>query len=121
MYNIVIKEGKRDIMFNQVTNEFIVNTVVNKGTIRKSIPKSYGSLERYVLRMVQFYSGVNSHMPMTADFDLKDYCTSMGVEFKYVGAESKAIRKEIDDILFNFCKDNGLLGGVKRWARALGY
>ena len=107
-------------MFSQVTNEFITNTIENKGSIRRSIPKNYNSIQRYVLRMVQFYSGINSHMPMSADYDLADFCKDNGIEFRYAGEASRLIRKNIDDIIFDYCKTTGLIGGIVRWGKVLG-
>ena len=107
-------------MFDFVTPEYISNVVLNKDSIRKSIPKKYSHIERYVLRIVQFYSGVNSCMPITADYDLADFCKENDVTFRYAGEESKKIRQEIDNKIIGWCIQTGNVKGAQRWLKALG-
>lgn len=107
-------------MFDFVTPEYISSVVLKKDSIRKSLPKNYSKIDRYILRIVQFYSGINSCMPITADYDLADFCKENGVTFRYAGTESAAIRKEIDNKILSWCVQTGNVKGAQRWLKALG-
>lgn len=108
-------------MFSFVTPEYIHQVVVFKNKIRKTIPSTYSAIDKYILRIVQFYSGVDSHLPMTADFYLKDWCTMNSIEFSYIGENSSKIRKEIDAELLGWCITNNVIDGAKQWRSALGH
>jgi len=103
--------------FTWITKEYVSDKVLIKGSIRKSIPKTHKFLERYILRIIQFYSGVNIRIPITADYDLNNYCIRNNI--KYDVNNSKKIRKELDDILFQWCKDTNNLNGAKQWLKSL--
>jgi hypothetical protein len=98
--SITDKSGNETQLFTEVSAEYLNATVFKKdGSIYRSIPKKYDSLQRYVLRIAQFVSGVNISMPVCADWDLKDYCDANNVEFRYVGPNASLIRKHIDRII----------------------
>ena len=59
-------------------------------------------------------------MPITADYDLKDYCESNDVEFRYVGESASKIRKCIDSRINIVLRELNQTDGLDVWAKALG-
>ena len=118
---VTTKSNKETHLFSEVTPKYIVDVCYKpNGTMRKSIPKRLDSLDKYILRIAQFISGINNHMPITADYDLKDYCESNDVEFRYVGESASKIRKCIDSRINIVLRELNQTDGLDVWAKALG-
>ena len=86
----------------------------NKGSLRKSIPRSYNDLDKYILRMFLFYSGHNSSIPVLHRILLESY-----IEAKYSVSDIKSKINHLDNKIFNYCKSIFLIQGLHKWEEVL--
>lgn len=100
--------------------QHFTNEVFKKnGDFYKSKPKKASGDGKYVWRMIAFYSGVDSHMPVGADFDLDDSWWERNQETRRLRREhTKTLDWIAQEIVNHFPK--AAEKGTLRWGRALG-
>ena len=109
--------------------------------LRTAKPKT--PLEAYIWRMIRFHGGIDTHMPVTADWDLEDYIAEThfgGTKPKfaaenYCGTDHevylyttfkelrKAYSDKLDGIVDQLCIKFNLnpIKAAMVWGKALGY
>lgn len=106
-----------NLYFKWVTEDYLQDISTTKNGLRKSIPKKSTKIQKYIIRMIQFYSGVNNCMPITAEWDLEDYCKENNIP--YDRKDTYNVKKELDDVIFNWCVSKKYINGLKRWSKVL--
>ena len=73
----------------------------------------------YVWRMARFYSGIDAHMPVSADFWLANWA-----DYSYANdsaEEFKVLRDKADGYAFKIIEEYNLgVAGLARWGRIFG-
>lgn len=102
------------------SSEELANSLRGRKGVRRTKPEGDG-LVRYVWRHVLFHTGINPSLPMTAEFDLWDWCEENEVPFSPCGYNDPAQKKliqEIDQLVDEVIELLGedKYGAARRWA-----
>lgn len=108
---------------------FFQKSLTGRSGMRKSVNSKHHPLVRYVHRMVEFYGGLNYHMPTTIQFFLQDFVDSVVPNEKndperltvYItSGEVKKLYDALDGIAKEMCLCFGLDpdAAAKRWQKA---
>ena len=101
----------------EIDFSYIKKIVFIKNIIRKSIPKRYSPLDKFILRMVQFYSGIKSEIPTIHYIVLEIYLEGSGFDLNE--SEMHSYINELDNNVWNFCVRSNLTDGAKQWSAQL--
>lgn len=108
---------------------FFQMNLKGRSGMRKSVSAKHHPLIRYVHRMVEFYGGLNYHMPTTTQFYLQDFVDMVVTNDKndperltvYItSGEVKKLYEALDGIAKEMCLCFGLDpdAATKRWQKA---
>mgnify|MGYP006424551561 CR=1 FL=1 len=96
--------------------------------VRTSRPKSESGLVQWIWRWARFHNGEDTHIPVTAEFWLKDWLEDEGILPEFTGSNGTERRKivseatsELDEFVGRMLRsefNQSDLEGARRWANA---